>query len=174
MNTDKQHSEKLGRHMLSIFWVLVLVALTFFFGLWEKEQYNPNSNPDSLQTQQYTEVILRANAGNHYISTGKINNKEVVFLLDTGATHVAIPAEMATKLQLKPGYKSRVTTANGTVEVRNTVIKHLQLGDITLTNVRAALNPGMRGNEVLLGMSALKHLEFTQSGKTLTIRHYHR
>jgi 5-methyltetrahydropteroyltriglutamate--homocysteine methyltransferase len=46
----------------------------------------------------------------------------------------------------------------------------LQLGDIRLQDVAAILAPNMPGNEVLLGMSALKQLEFTQKGGTLVLR----
>ena len=48
----------------------------------------------------------------------------------------------------------------------------MQLGELSVDNVRANINPGMRGNEILLGMSFLKQLEFTQRGDTLTIRQY--
>jgi aspartyl protease family protein len=41
-----------------------------------------------------------------------------------------------------------------------------------LQQVRASINPNMQGNEVLLGMSFLKHLEFTQRGDSLTLRQY--
>ena len=46
----------------------------------------------------------------------------------------------------------------------------LQLGDIQLREVAALITPGMEGHEVLLGMSALKQLEFTQKGGTLVLR----
>jgi len=61
-------------------------------------------------------------------------------------------------------------TANGIVEVRDTTIETLQLGSIRLSNIRASINPGMVGEEILLGMSALKDLEFTQRGSKLTLK----
>ena len=45
-------------------------------------------------------------------------------------------------------------------------------GDISLQNVRATINPGYKSNQILLGMSFLKHLEFSQRGDTLTLRQY--
>ena len=50
-------------------------------------------------------------------------------------------------------------------------IAELQIGDILLTGVRASINPAMTGNTVLLGMSALRHVEFTQRGDQLTLRY---
>ena len=63
-----------------------------------------------------------------------------------------------------------VRTANGSLRVAQTYINELKLGDIRLTNVRANLNPGMQDNEILLGMSALKQLEFTQRGDWLILK----
>jgi len=65
-----------------------------------------------------------------------------------------------------------VSTANGNAEVRATKIDKLMLGTIQLQNVQASITPGMTGDEILLGMSVLKQLDFTQSGKTLTLRQY--
>jgi aspartyl protease family protein len=44
------------------------------------------------------------------------------------------------------------------------------IGDIKLTNVSAHINPSMDFDEILLGMSALKQIEFTQRGDTLILR----
>ena len=49
-------------------------------------------------------------------------------------------------------------------------LDRLQLGDIVLRDVRALVAPGLHGNQVLLGMSALNKLEFTQRGGTMLLR----
>jgi len=94
----------------------------------------------------------------------------VTFLLDTGATDVVIPAQLAESAGLQPGQAMRAMTANGLVTVYSTTIPTLHLGDITLYDVRASINPGMQGDTVLLGMSALRQVEFTQRADTLTLR----
>ena len=61
----------------------------------------------------------------------------------------------------------------GVVQVegdRVVVLDEVSLGGITLNRVRASINPNMPQGEVLLGMSFLKHVEFSQRGDTLTIR----
>jgi aspartyl protease family protein len=63
-----------------------------------------------------------------------------------------------------------VQTANGNLMVATTTIDELKIGDITLQNVEANLNPGMRSDKILLGMSALRHLEWSQRGDMLTLR----
>ena len=46
------------------------------------------------------------------------------------------------------------------------------IGPIELSTVKASINPNMLGNEILLGMSFLKHLELLQRGDKLTLRQY--
>jgi len=94
----------------------------------------------------------------------------VRFLLDTGATHTSVPAHLAQRLGLQPGLASTVSTANGTVVVRGTRIDALDMGPFRFAGAPAHLNPGMRDDDVLLGMSVLKHLEFTQRGEVLVLR----
>ena len=45
-------------------------------------------------------------------------------------------------------------------------------GDIELNDVEAGITPGLQMREILLGMSFLRHIEFTQRGNTLTLRQY--
>ncbi len=168
--TNPAPEKKIGKAMLTISWVIVLVGLTLIFGRWEDHQYNPNQ---SVTTTPTGEIVLQQNKQNHYLTSGLINGQAVVFMLDTGATHVAVPAALAQQLGLKPGYRHNAMTANGIVEVRDTKIATLTIGPITLHNVRASINPGMSGPEILLGMSALKDLELTQRDNTLTIKQIH-
>jgi aspartyl protease family protein len=63
-----------------------------------------------------------------------------------------------------------VQTANGRVKVYSTVLEQLSIGNIFLYNVAANINPAMKSNEILLGMSALKRVDFSQTGKQLILR----
>ena len=56
------------------------------------------------------------------------------------------------------------------LSVARTELNSVSIGDITVYNVRANLNPGMNGEQILLGMSVLKQLEFTQRGEWLILR----
>ena len=64
----------------------------------------------------------------------------------------------------------QVSTANGRTEGYRTRLNSVQLGDIRLRDVRAMVVPGLDGDQILLGMSALKQLEFTQRSGTLLLR----
>lgn len=159
-----------GRIMLLLAWVAALVLATWFFGNWEESRRNPNQSPVSVRSADYVEVRLASNPQGHYLLDGQINGRAVTLLLDTGATQVAIPRAVAKRLGLKPGAPVTVVTASGRATAHSTRLDSLQLGEIRLTDVPALIVPDMPGNDVLLGMSALKHLEFTQRAGTLVLR----
>ena len=159
-----------GKAMWIVAWLLGLWLATRFFAQWQDTQRNPNQQPDSVVGSAYTEVRLASNGQGHFLARGLINGEAVEFLLDTGATDVAIPAALAERLGLPRGAPISLHTANGTSTGYRTRLTSLQLGDILLSDVRALIAPGMHGEEVLLGMSALKQLEFTQRDGTLLLR----
>ncbi|MGS2717760.1 retropepsin-like aspartic protease family protein [Eionea flava] len=171
-NDTPDATQSMGKTMMILAWVVALGLLIFFFSQWEKKAYNPNQNPDSQQSPTQNQVILKRNRFNHYVTQGKINGEEVTFLLDTGATDVVIPEVIARRLGLTKGAEQRASTANGIITVYNTRLDQLTIGHIVLRDVNASINPAMSNDSILLGMSALKKVEFTQRGDTLTLRQY--
>jgi aspartyl protease family protein len=150
--------------------VASLLVLGMFY-LYFENSLQARNNPNSqLQVAPGTELVLKRNGDGHYVFPGTINGQQVTFLLDTGATLVSVPAHLSDELGLKAGAYQQSVTANGTVTTRATRIEALAFGPFDLRRVPASLNPGMTGDEVLLGMSVLKHLEFTQRGGTLVLR----
>lgn len=170
MSEQQPAGKRAGRVMLILAWGAGLLLATHFFGKWEDRQNNPNQQPQSVHGDDYIEVRLASGRGGHYLLDGQINGETVTFLLDTGASAVAIPAELAKRLNLKPGAPVTLSTANGLSAGFRTRLSSVQLGDIHLRDVAALIAPGMDGDQVLLGMSALKQLEFTQKGGTLVLR----
>ncbi|WP_235015300.1 TIGR02281 family clan AA aspartic protease [Oceanicoccus sp. KOV_DT_Chl] len=166
-NTPK----RMGLAMFILAWLVLLAMLITFFDGWIDEQVNPNQQPLSeISSTGITEVILMPNRQHHYVTNGFINGHKVVFLLDTGATDVVIPSKLAASIGLVAGRKQLANTANGTVTVANTELDSVQIGGIKLYRIRASINPGMRDNMVLLGMSALREIEFAQRGDALILR----
>ncbi|MEK0361119.1 retropepsin-like aspartic protease family protein [Pseudomonas sp. CBC3] len=161
-----------GRVMLVLAWGAALLLATRFFADWEQSRVNPNREPVSVVQGDQIEVHLEGNIQGHFVADGLINGQPVTFLLDTGATDVAIPAELAEELDLARGAPVRLQTANGQTTGYRTVLDSLALGDIVLQDVRALIAPGFGGEQVLLGMSALKQLEFTQRAGTLVLRQH--
>ena len=164
------NEQRAGRVMLILAWIVALGLATYWFGNWEEQQAHPNRQPLSQRLDGHIEVHLASSRGGHYLLDGLIDGRTVTFLLDTGASAVAVPQQLAEELGLQPGPPVQIRTANGTVTGTRTHLGLLQLGDIRLHDVAALITPGMEGHEVLLGMSALKQLEFTQKGGTLVLR----
>lgn len=169
--TQDDPTNKIGKLFVWLAWIMAIALLMFVFEDELYKQYNPNSQPQvSLNSSGQAEVILKQNRQGHYVTKGNINETSVTFLLDTGATQVSIPAHIADKLQLESYGSYPVQTANGKVTVYKTKIDQLSIGNIFLYNVAAHINPAMKNDEILLGMSALKQLDFQQTGKQLILR----
>ena len=166
---NQPETDAIGKNMMIIAWIIAIAIATWFFGFLEEKQFNPNQSPTTISNQNIVKVELLRNKYGHYITSGMVDNKEVVFILDTGATHVAIPGALEGYLNLQRGQPYSVHTANGTAQVYATYIRRLEIGGIVLDNVQAAISPTMEGEEILLGMSALKQLEFRQKGNKLTL-----
>jgi len=167
---SQQPGKSAGRVMLIMAWAAALFLATRFFADWEAHQENSNTVVSSQQHEGYIEVQLAGNRLGHFVASGHINGRPVQFMLDTGATDVSVPADLAERLGLERGAPVTLSTANGRSEGYRTRIELLQLGDIVLRDVAALVAPGLDGDQVLLGMSALKKLEFTQRGGSMLLR----
>jgi aspartyl protease family protein len=169
--TNLDPTKKLAKIFTWLAWIIALALLMFLFQDVLDKQYNPNTQPEvRLSADGQAEVILAQNKQGHYLTRGTINGSAVTFLLDTGATQVSIPAHIAEQLNLETKGNYRVQTANGSVTVYKTEIGQLSLGNIFLYNVAAHINPAMKSDQILLGMSALKQVDFYQTGKQLILR----
>lgn len=168
--SNEVEASRLGGGMITVAWLLVLGLLWYFFNGYLERRDNPNRNLQVTATGESAELVLQRNRAGHYVLPGNINGQPVTFLLDTGATVVSVPAHLGSSLGLVPGARYQVRTANGEVTVSATTISALEIGPFRLLNVQGDLNPGMREDEVLLGMSVLRNMEFTQRGDLLILR----
>ena len=176
MSIDPNHTQhdqprRMGLWMVVAMWMIVIWLFTAFFAKWYEHDHNPNQHFASVvKSNGVREVVLQRNRQGHYVSSGYINNIPVTFMLDTGASDISIPAHVAEQLGLQRGVQMQYQTANGSVWGYSTTLDSVAIGDIELYNVRASINPNVNELDILLGMSFLKHIEFTQRGNTLTLR----
>lgn len=171
-SNEKQRDfiSRTGFIMTVIAWIIFLSMLFAAFDYLITQRNNPNQNIVTTVTGPIKEIELLRNPYGHYLATGTINSIDVIFLLDTGATDIAIPESLANHIGLIKGPAITIKTANGNTKAYRTRLESVTLGDIALYDLNATILTNITGEEVLLGMSFLKHFEIIQKGKTLTIR----
>ena len=169
-NTQKDFISRAGITMTVLAWLIFLAILFGLFDYLSSQRNNPNQNIVTTINGLQKEIVLQRNAYGHYVSSGTINGYEVIFLLDTGATDVAIPEALANKIGLPKKHTFFVKTANGNAKAYRTHLNSVAVSDIKRYDLNATILTNMPGDEVLLGMSFLKHFEIIQKGRSLTIR----
>lgn len=160
----------IGKGMIWVGSLLALGMMTLFFDGFLEDQRNPNRQVQGTVSGEARQVILKANRQNHYVATAQINGAPVEVMIDTGATQVAISKALARELDLQEGLAVMISTANGVITGHETRIDRIQLGSIELYDVDATIVPNMSDPDVLLGMSFLGDLEFTQRNGELILR----
>jgi aspartyl protease family protein len=121
--------------------------------------------------EQTSAKIWRDESG-AYTTVGSINGRTVNFLVDTGATAVAMSSADARRLGL--AYKLKgdpiyVSTANGTAPAYEVELDRVQVGDIVLHNVRGFVIKNAGTGRILLGMSFLNRVKMEDQGKVLLL-----
>lgn len=116
-------------------------------------------------------VTLYQNSAGHHLADGQINGVPMKFIVDTGATSIAMNSGDAKRagLDYKKGDPITVQTANGNVIAYRVMINTLKLGAVVLHQVEGVVLEGASPAVVLLGMSALNRLEMKREGIALTL-----
>jgi len=117
------------------------------------------------------EVVLSAGPGGHFTTVGSINGKSVSFMVDTGATLVAIGSADADRLDIDlTGARLGMTqTANGAVPVQLVVLNSVRVGELELANVGAAVMP-LPMPVVLLGNSFLSRTQMRRENDVMRLQ----
>ncbi len=99
-------------------------------------------------------VVLYADSAGHYITVGQVNGATLKFLLDTGATAIAMNSGDAkfAGIDYKKGERVLVQTANGVVNAYHVVINTVKLGGVVMHQVDGMVHEGGSPAVVLLGM----------------------
>lgn len=149
--------------MFIIAWLIVFLLLFLFF------RYYGEGEHGSYQINQGVVTITPDNGGNYFIK-GLINEHPVEFLIDTGATLVAVPQKLAKQLNLQGRYTVSLKTAGGEVSGSLTRLKQLSFAKFNLNDVKAVIISGSDEDTILLGMNVLSKFNLSQQNKQLIIK----
>ena len=117
-----------------------------------------------------SQIVLTAGTGGHFVTRGSINGKTVLFLVDTGATHIGISQAEADRIGLnyRNGERGISNTANGQVMVYRTTLDVVRVGDVQVYNVAATVLPAQM-EAVLLGNSFLTRFHMKRENDVMTL-----
>jgi aspartyl protease family protein len=118
------------------------------------------------------EVRLNQSRGGHYRSSGMINGQSVSFMVDTGATSIAMGVAQAERLGLNylSGDQGMVTTANGPAHAYSVWLRSVSVGGITLSNIQAMVIANFGSQDILLGNSFLGNVSMSTENGVLVLR----
>jgi aspartyl protease family protein len=108
-----------------------------------------------------------------FLRNGTINGRSVKFLVDTGATSIAMNSSQAKRLGIHyrlEGKPSTVSTASGFVKAYEVKLKTVGLGAIKQRNIRAMVIDGKHPGPILLGMTFLSGLKVDTKGDVMTLK----
>ena len=116
-------------------------------------------------------AVITADVQGHFSSDGQVNGMPVRFVVDTGATLVALPASEARRLSLDylKGRKALMGTANGTTTGYLIKLDTVQVGSVTLHGVDAVVMDSTGFGTPLLGMSFLNRMNMKRDGDIMTL-----
>jgi aspartyl protease family protein len=106
-------------------------------------------------------VIVPRDARGHFLVDGAVDGRRLSFMVDTGASVVALTASDAARLGVHPAQREFVTevrTANGTVRAAPTRLDRVEVGDLVVRDVAAVVLPDEALSDNLLGLSFLSKL----------------
>lgn len=115
-------------------------------------------------------IVLTAGSGGHFMSAGQINGRAVQFMVDTGATSVALGRPDAERLgiDLARAQPLMMSTANGVSQGWRVKLASVRVQDVELRDVEAAVTPTAMPF-VLLGNSFLSRFQMKRENETLTL-----
>lgn len=115
--------------------------------------------------------LVAINPRGQYFTAGSINGRPVEFLVDTGATAVAMNTEQARHLGIdfSRGEPTRVGTAGGIVNAYSLTLDSVKVGGIEVRNVEAAILEGVYPAVALLGMTYLRHVKISETDGVMTL-----
>lgn len=137
------------------------------FGPWQSGR---GYRPRPVETLTADGVELRRAIDGHFHVSGSVNGRPVAFMVDTGASTVAVSAAMSQRLELGDCRPRTYGTAGGMVQGCEARADELTVAGLRLRDVRIAVLPEQSEDLALLGMNVLRHFRIETEGSTMRLR----
>ncbi len=117
-----------------------------------------------------TRITLNESSGGHFMTAGQINGRAVQFMVDTGATTIAMSVLDADRagLPYKAGQPVQMNTANGVAQGWRIKLSTVRIGDVEVFDVDAVVTPQAMPF-LLLGNSFLSRFQMRREGTLMTL-----
>ena len=128
---------------------------------------SPASQAEELEMPSNGIYVIKQRGNGHYFLDGKINDRALTFIVDTGASSVSLPRPIAFLAHISCKEQIKVRTANGSTSACMAIIPKLRLGPFLLKEVPATIAPNL--DQPLLGMNVLQQFKIEQSNGEMRI-----
>jgi aspartyl protease family protein len=129
-----------------------------------------NSGGNTASAGRGTRITISESGGGHFMTAGQINGKAVQFMVDTGATNVAMSVADAERagINYKEGQPVRMSTANGVTPGYRIKLNSVRVGDVEVFDVDAVVTPQPMPF-LLLGNSFLSRFQMKRDNNLMTL-----
>jgi aspartyl protease family protein len=117
---------------------------------------------ETSEQSGFRSLSIPRDARGHFLTEGRIDGQRIGFMVDTGASVIALNETSAARFGLRPSrgdYNAAVTTANGTIKAARTRLAMVDIGGLVVRDVDAMVLPDEALSENLLGLSFLSKLK---------------
>jgi len=117
-------------------------------------------------------VTLHSDGRGHFQVDARVDGRSIAFLVDTGASVIALRESAAARLGIHPSvrdYTARASTANGVVKAAPVVLNRVEVNGITVRDVQAFVMPDEGLGTNLLGMSFLSRVKWSHDRGRLVL-----
>jgi aspartyl protease family protein len=130
------------------------------------------SEPVSAVSANYRTVTLNSDSRGHFQTEARVEGRSIDFLVDTGASAIALRESSAARLGIHPSardYSIKMETANGVGKAARVQLARVEIGGITVRDVDALVVPDESLSTNLLGMTFLSRVKFSHDHGRLVL-----
>jgi aspartyl protease family protein len=117
-----------------------------------------------------TRIVLQASSGGHFMAQGTVNGKAAIFMVDTGATSIAMSSADAERIGInyQAGQPIGISTANGSTRGFKVKLSSVRVGDVEVHDVDAVVSP-QNMPFMLLGNSFLTRFQMMREADQMVL-----